>query len=181
MKTLVSYIRKLCFGLFFFACLAGTAYGAPGPASAPFPSLTIGGRTMSDLSSSLITLVGTFSNTAGYATLRQANASAGYQVPTGKTLHLIAAQGASSVSGIFAVAFGYGTADAGLTSASAPTGWTGMGGTSGTNASSMVQIGGSGQFSGAIEVLVPATDYPAVVGSFSTAASAGVIAWGYLQ
>ncbi len=92
------------------------------------PSLTIGGRVMTDLSSNLITLVGLTSSN-GKCTLRKPGAASGYQVTAGKTLTIIAlvaqSQGTSN-AGTASVA--YSDNDVGIDSSSSltnPVYWSG--------------------------------------------------------
>lgn len=85
------------------------------------PTLQIGGRIFTDLSN-LIVLTATVKTASRYTTLRKVGASAGYQVPVGKTftahaMRILGTGSAQMTTGILL----YGDTDVGYDSASAPT------------------------------------------------------------
>lgn len=85
------------------------------------PSLTVGGRTFTDLSN-LIYLHGRVATAARWATFRTENASAGRQTTSGKTLTIYAcniySETASTTTGMVLL---YGDTDVGMDAAAAPT------------------------------------------------------------
>jgi len=140
------------------------------------PGLTVGGRVFTDLKNLIVlrALIGAGGNL--YGTARQLNASAGYQVPTGKTLRVWAVREVTSVVNQ-AVNIGYGDDDKGTSSASAPTNavWQG-GGVSlvlGKNSSQY------GSYEYPTNFAIPAQKYPAAY----TDSTGGVVVemWGYLE
>ena len=85
------------------------------------PSLTVSGRVITDLAN-LMVLHSAGDSTNLYATARKGNASAGYQVPVGKQLRIVAAKITTNLStGNNIAHIGYGDNDIGTGSSSPPT------------------------------------------------------------
>lgn len=111
------------------------------------PSLSVGGRLFTDITN-LIILSGTANAAAGgYCSARKPNASACYQVPTGKSYRLMAIQVSVLVIAAGAtIALGYQDADVGFGTNTAPT--------------NLVQVAGSGNGTGFSTNAIGITEYP---------------------
>jgi len=85
------------------------------------PSITVGGRVFTDLTSLLV--LGAYNGTSTkYATFRKNNTSSGYVVTTGKTLTISAlnVQSQDSATSTTSMGLGYSTQDVGFNSSSEP-------------------------------------------------------------
>lgn len=131
-------------------------------------NITIGGLELVNLPIE-ITVAG-FANGA-VTTLRNQNASAGYQVPGGKILYIKSVKVYGN--GTAGVSLGYGTSDAGLNSGSPPAGAVYMGG----NISYMFianQLTGEAEVAFPDGFQIPSGDYP-----FVNCPSGSVTVWAY--
>lgn len=84
------------------------------------PTLQVGNWVFTDLTT-LIVLHGAANTNAHWTTLRKSNASAGYQITSGKTYTVNAVSMVTGAVGSSTTYFGYGDNDVGLNNASAPT------------------------------------------------------------
>lgn len=148
----------------------------PSAATSSVPILAVGGRVFTDLDN-LKMLVGNIDRTSGFATLRDVNASSGYQVPAATTFRVAAVE--IIYSGfISAVEIGYGDTDVGMQSASAPTNVVYPGGSQSNF--SIVGPGTNSSYQTSMQIDIPTGKYPCV-GSLGAAGSAqaAVKVYGY--
>lgn len=147
------------------------------------PSLQIGGRVYTDLTSLII--LGADATAGRWGTMRLCSGTAGYQVTTGKTL-TISSVAANSPAGGGSSVYGtilYGNTDVGFQSASAPTSPVYMFGSStvfpilGAFAASGASVSNYKDTAININFAVPATKYPALENSGG--AEIFMIAYGY--
>lgn len=123
-------MKKIIFAsaLIFSFLVADILYSPHSKAAPPtpgtIPSITIGGRVFTDLSTNLIVLISGANAAANYTTFRRPFASAGYQVTAGKTLYVTAMQ--YRAAAVSAIGMGYSDNDVGLNVAGPPTNWIQM-------------------------------------------------------
>lgn len=144
------------------------------------PTLTIGGRVFTDLST-LIELTG-YCNTNANASLRLYSGSAGYQVTTGKTLTIGACKlSAATSSSNVTFNLGYADNDVGLDSSTAFTSAVWRGGSSSNRIVAFI-VGSSGVSTSSVEMGIKVNCIAQKYVAFSGVAGAGgvyITAWGY--
>lgn len=120
------------------------------------PSLTIGGRTFTDLTNLKILCANISGASQKFTTFRR-SATSGYQVTAGKTLTIYAWQAWNLGSTALSLYLGYGDTDVGLTGGSIPTNGVYWNGDQSASATTLAAIGNT--TAGAIYFTVPAAKY----------------------
>lgn len=148
-------------------------------------SLSLGGRKFSEAElkgGNMVYLIAADTGTGNYNTFREFNGTAGYVVPGGKTLRILALRLSSNATtgSQYAVKLLYGDTDVGFASAAAPTTPVYMGGSSAANygIASLITTGGASQAEDIANFTVPTGKYPAFLGKNG---SITVIAIGILE
>lgn len=128
------------------------------------PYITVGGRVFTDLDN-LIVLHGNVNGAAnGNSSLRKASASAGYQVPVGKTFKIMAVEGFVTTAGFGAL--GYADNDVGIASNTAFTNQVNA--ANSNNNSLAFATTATGNISNNFRFDVPAQKFPLITNSGNT-------------
>lgn len=106
--------------IFLAFLMSFSAFAAPPVSPGIIPSLTVGGRVMTDLHRLIVLNGYSYNASANYVSLRLPNGTAGYAVTTGKTLRIVAASGHSNAASTLGSVC-YGDNDVGGSGTSAPT------------------------------------------------------------
>ena len=127
------------------------------------PSVTVGGRTITDVNNVIwLTANSDGSAATKYTTLRRTTGTAGYQVTAAKTLYIVAHRCISLAANTTQLHIGYGDNDVGAISAAAPTNAVWQGGASNFDIFAYTATGIGQVVEGPMYFTVPATKYPAI-------------------
>jgi len=174
MKTLIA----------IFCLVSGLAFGSsPVGTLGTIPTLDIGGRIFTDLTN-LIVLQAQNTTTSHWGTFRKPNSTSGYQVTSGKTLHILGAQSSIIVDGGAGgnATVLYGDTDVGIDSASAPTNPIYPYGTVAVSISGSIPLNlAPGVYPQSLNFDVPATKYPALYVPAGTGQQVQITIYGYEQ
>lgn len=141
------------------------------------PTLTIGGRVFTDLSN-LIMLVGCSAGANGNSSLRKPGASAGYQVPVGKSFRVLAVRATISLAGAATQTICYSDNDVGFATATAFTNVVYPGGSYDGGTIVFPQAASNTPIEQSMDFTVPAGKYLGCTNNFS-ASSIRIQVFGY--
>ena len=140
------------------------------------PQVQVGNRVMTDVKNLIVVRGGCGSGGNLYGTARQLNASAGYQVPVGKTFRVLAVRTLQTTLSQ-GINTGYGDTDVGKNSGSAPTNSVWASGDK--DIIGMINSSQYGEYSWPTNFTIPAGKYPACY--VTTGGAAWFEMWGYLE
>lgn len=142
-------------------------------------SFSVGGQNFPrSLTGTMKILTGNTNTTNGFATLREVNATAGYQVPVGKNFRIVAVRLVTSDGTSYLLgSIGYGDTDVGMSAAAAPTNPVYQ---SGAQLASVLRAPADGMVEAVTDFVVPTGKYPFYAdGSSSQAGSCQVFGYEY--